>query len=87
MEWNTGGNLEMEWNTILNIWNTIRIFGPYSGILFEYWKKAILRNTRKNGTRVVFRNTEVLSGKKEEKTTVTSFGIYFKRYHKYALYQ
>ena len=82
--WNFG----MEWNGILKIWNTIRIFGQYSGILFEYWKKAILRNTRKNGNRVVFRNTEVLSGKKKEgKRTVTSFGLYFKRYHKYAMYQ
>ena len=34
--WNFG----MEWNGILKIWNTIRIFGQYSGILFEYWKKG-----------------------------------------------
>ena len=41
MEWNTGGIFGMEQNGILKIWNTIRIFGKYSGILFEYQKNRI----------------------------------------------
>ena len=66
MEWNTGGIFRIEWNGILKIWNSIRIFGQYSGILFEYWKEAKYSgNTRK----MVFRNTEVLVQSRKQKNT------------------
>jgi hypothetical protein len=56
MEWNTE-NLEYYSNIWAVFRNTIRILTG---------KKAILRNTSKNCTRAVFRNTEVLSDKKKK---------------------
>ena len=80
--WNFG----MEWNTenleyYSNIWsvfrNTIRILEKrrYSEI---------------PGKMVLEQYSGILKycqTKKEGKATVTSFGLYFKRYHKYAMYQ
>ena len=43
-----------EWNGILKIWNSIRIFE----------KGEILRQFPEHGNQVIFRNTEVMSGKK-----------------------
>ena len=77
MEWNTE-NLE-QYSNIWSIFrNTIRIFE----------KGEILRKFPENGNRVIFRNTEVMSGKKN-KTTAISFrlDLHFKRDHKYTLCQ
>ena len=77
MEWNTE-NLE-QYSNIWSIFrNTIRIFE----------KGEILRKFPENGNRVIFRNTEVLSGKKKQKTAISSrLDLHFKRDHKCALCQ
>ena len=87
MEWNTGGIFGMEQNGILKIWNTIRIFGKYSGILFEYQKNRIYSEIL---GKMVF---EQYSGifkycqakKHKQQNNCYFFGLYFKNYHKFAL--
>ena len=75
MEWNTE-NLE-QYSNIWSIFrNTIRIFE----------KGEILRKFPENGNRVIFRNTEVMSGE-INKTTAMSSRLHFKRDHNYALCQ